>query len=145
MIFYTSTVMSRTDKMLTWWVVHLFFDQTIKDISNMNIVFYSRHKNLPKKLFGKVMTKLYTDLNSIFWNITWWKFRVLRKWYKTSFFPITFDLENGFLQTRCLWFSITKLQMKKMSSVAICMFKYCLSTKNLNVSAWHWNTKLDQT
>ena len=85
MIFYTSTDMSRTDKMLTWWVVHLVFEQTIKDISNMNIVLYSIHKKLPKKLFWKVMTKLYTDLNSIFWKITWWKFRVLRKRWKTIF------------------------------------------------------------
>jgi hypothetical protein len=145
MIFYTSKVMSRTDKMITSWVVHLVFDKTIKDISNMNIIFYSRHKKLTKKLFGKVMTIQYPDLNSILWKITSWKFRVLRKRYKTSFFPITFDLENRFLQTRCLWFRITKLQMKKKSSVAICTFKYDLSTKNLNVSAWHWNTKLDQT
>ena len=124
MIFDTSTVMSRTDKMLTWWVVHSVFVQTVKDIANMNIVLDSRHKMLLKKLFGKVLTNLYTDLNSIFWKVAWWKFSALRKRYKTSFLAITFDLEIQFLQTRCLWFCITKLQMKKMSSgqfVDFCM------------------------
>ena len=104
--------MSRTDKMHTWWVVHLVFVQTVKDIRNMNIVLDSRHKKLIKKLFGKVLTYLYTDLNSIFLKNTWWKLRDLRKRYKTSFLAITFDLENRFLHRRCLWFRITKLQMK---------------------------------
>ena len=112
--FDTSTVMSRTDKMHTWWVVHLVFVQTVKDIPNMNIVLDSRHKMLIKKLFGKVLTNLYTDLNSIFF--TWWKLRALRKRYKTSFLAITFDLENRFLQRRWIWFRITKLQMKSVIS-----------------------------
>jgi hypothetical protein len=145
MISDTSTFMSRTDGMATWWVVRWVFDKNVKDIPNMNIVLDSRHKKLPKKLFGLFVTQLYTDLNSIFWKITCWKYRVFRKRYKTSFFTITFDLDNGFLQTRCLWFCITKLHIIKVSTVAICTFKFDLSTKNLNVSAWHRNTKLDQT
>ena len=66
MIFDTSTVMSRTDKMPASCVVHLVFDQTIKATSKNNKVLHSRNEQLPKKHFWKVVTTIYTDLNHIF-------------------------------------------------------------------------------
>ena len=80
----------------------------------------------------------------IYASVPHWKTHIPRKWYKSGFLAITFEVYNGFWKLMTLWIQYQNTQCFKQEKDTNSWCFNCKNEKNCKTSVWDivWKTTL---
>ena len=97
-----------------------------------------------KNTINRLLKHWFEGYVWIYASVPHWKTNIPRKWYKSGFLAITFEVYNGFWKLMTLWIQYQNTQCFKQEKDTNSWCFNCKNEKNCKTSVWDivWKTTL---
>ena len=97
-----------------------------------------------KNTINRLLKHWFEGYVWIYASVPHWKTHIPRKWYKSGFLAITFEVYNGFWKLMTLWIQYQNTQCFKQEKDKNSWGFNCKNEKNCKTSVWDivWKTTL---
>ena len=95
-----------------------------------------------KNTINRLLKHWFEGYVWIYASVPHWKTHIPRKWYKSGFLAITFEVYNGFWKLMTLWIQYQNTQCFKQEKDTNSWCFNCKNEKNCKTSVWDivWKT-----
>ena len=137
-------VMSHTDFSPLNERYNLVFWQISIGNELQKLLFGSKHNREQKNTINRLLKHWFEGYVWIYASVPHWKTHIPRKWYKSGFLAITFEVYNGFWKLMTLWIQYQNTQCFKQEKDTNSWCFNCKNEKNCKTSVWDivWRTTL---